>query len=158
MLKVARIFIGLIILILVSVHLIAFTLFICPVPKILDFAVGKQIDYVYLTQIPDYINQVFSYKNDDFDTDLFVSEEYFSDNRSQFINMGNLMAQKILILRYNKFFDSNQRQELYLNTLDFGGDVIGISAASNYYFQKQPSELSLEEVLTLSGIYKIFDN
>jgi len=66
------------------------------------------------------------------------------------------IASKVLTIRQNKFFDNNERQELYLNTLDFGGDIIGVEAASNYYFKKPVSDLSFEESLTLAGLYKIF--
>ena len=60
------------------------------------------------------------------------------------------------MVKQQKLFDEDERQELYLNALDFGDDVIGIQSASDYYFKKPVSNLSFEEALTLAGLYKIF--
>ncbi|MBC7744004.1 MAG: penicillin-binding protein [Flavobacterium sp.] len=43
---------------------------------------------------------------------------------------------------------------LYLNTVPFGGNTFGIKTAAKHFFNKQPSELSVEESATLIGILK----
>lgn len=134
--------IGAIVLTLVLVHLLVIGLFICPIPKLADVAMAHEIQYVSLSQVPEHVRQVFS-----------------SDKPVQFIDDDgpiHRIASKVLAIRQNKFFGDDERQELYLNTLNFGGDVIGIQSASNYYFQKSASDLSFEESLTLAGLYKIF--
>jgi hypothetical protein len=134
--------IGILILILVLVHLTVVGLLICPAPKLLDVALAQDVQYVALPDIPEHVRQIFS---GDQLPDL-------SENS----NPIQQIASRVLTLREQKFFDENEKQELYLNTLNFGGDVIGIQSASNYYFKKPVSDLSFEEVLTLAGLYKIF--
>lgn len=48
--------------------------------------------------------------------------------------------------------------EAYLNTINYGQGNYGISNASKYYFNKTPSELSLEESIMLAGIPKSPNN
>lgn len=134
--------IGILILILVLVHLTVVGLMICPVPKLLDVALAHDVEYAALPDIPEHARQIFS-----------------GDQAVDLSQKGNLIQQvasRILMLRQQKFFDEDERQELYLNTLNFGGDVIGIQSASSYYFKKPVSDLSFEEALTLAGLFKIF--
>jgi len=42
--------------------------------------------------------------------------------------------------------------ELYLNIIDWGKNLIGISAASEYYFHKRPEDLSVKEAVILASI------
>lgn len=42
--------------------------------------------------------------------------------------------------------------EIYLNMAEFGKNIFGIAAASNHYFNKNPEELNVYEILTLSYI------
>lgn len=42
--------------------------------------------------------------------------------------------------------------ELYFNVIEFGPDVWGIKAAAEYYFSRQPSELTLAQSLYLASI------
>lgn len=42
--------------------------------------------------------------------------------------------------------------ELYFNVIEFGPDVWGIKAAAQYYFSRQPSELTLAQSLYLASI------
>ena len=44
--------------------------------------------------------------------------------------------------------------EGYLNTIDFGAGNYGIKKASNYYFNKEPKDLTLEEATIIVGIPK----
>src|ERR1700722_2640135 len=50
-----------------------------------------------------------------------------------------------LELRYSK----HDLLEAHINLLPYGGDVQGIGAASQIYFEKNPSQLALNEALTL---------
>lgn len=133
---------GIIILILISVHIAVIGLFICPMPKLLNLAMASDIQYVSLSNTPDYIYQVFS-------GDKII---YLPENN----NPIRQIASKVIVIRQQKFFDENGRQELYLNTLNFGDNIIGIESASIYYFNKHVYDLGFEEALTLAGLYKIF--
>ena len=51
-------------------------------------------------------------------------------------------------------YDKDEILEAYLNTINYGNGNYGVSNASNYYFNKEVSELSLEEAIILAGIPK----
>ncbi|MBQ7031985.1 MAG: transglycosylase domain-containing protein [Bacilli bacterium] len=53
-------------------------------------------------------------------------------------------------LQYNK----EEILEAYLNTINYGNGNYGVSNASKYYFNKDVSNLSLEEAIILAGIPK----
>ena len=56
--------------------------------------------------------------------------------------------------RYNK----NDILEKYLNTIYFGDNCYGISAASEHYFNKKPNDLDVNESAILAGIIKAPNN
>ena len=136
--------IGVIVLILISVHILVIGLFVCPTSKLINVVLANNIEYVSFSDIPEHVRQVF------------LSDEavIFKQDDSPI----RQITSKILMVRQDKFFDEDERRELYLNTLDFGDDVIGIESASNYYFQKPVSDLSFEESLTLLGLFRIFEH
>jgi hypothetical protein len=49
-------------------------------------------------------------------------------------------------------FTKDELMELYLNVIEFGPAVYGITSAAEYYFGRSPSELSLAESLFLSSL------
>ena len=51
-------------------------------------------------------------------------------------------------------YDKDDILEAYLNTINYGNGNYGVSNASNYYFNKDVSNLSLEEATILAGIPK----
>ncbi len=54
------------------------------------------------------------------------------------------------LLDYN--LTKDQILELYLNNVLFGGSIYGIKAASLYYFDKEPIDLTINESATLAGV------
>jgi len=52
--------IGLIVLILISVHIIVIGLLICPIPKLLNLALASDIEYISISDTPEHVRQVFS--------------------------------------------------------------------------------------------------
>lgn len=50
--------------------------------------------------------------------------------------------------------DKDKILEAYLNTISLGNGICGVQVASNYYFNKDVSELSLVECVALAGITK----
>ncbi len=52
------------------------------------------------------------------------------------------------------FYTKQQILTLYLNTVPFGGNTYGIKTAAKHFFNKQPSELEVQESATLIGILK----
>lgn len=60
----------------------------------------------------------------------------------------------MLAMQLEKRMSKDEILEAYLNTVYFGGGAYGIGAASEYYFSKAASELSLAEAAMLAGIIK----
>jgi hypothetical protein len=136
--------IGIIFILLLAVHLFVITVIMCPTQKVISAFMRHDIEYIALSEIPEHVQQVFKVDSS-YNFNLPEKGSYY-----------DIVLAKIMNLRINKFFNDNERLEFYLNTLSFGDKLTGLQAASEYYFQKPVSELSFEEALTLSGIYKIF--
>lgn len=60
----------------------------------------------------------------------------------------------VLALKLEKAMDKRQILEAYLNAVYFGHGAYGIEAASNVYFNKHVSQLSLSEGALLAGVIK----
>ena len=59
----------------------------------------------------------------------------------------------ILTIRLEAHYDKDSILEGYLNTINYGG-VFGIKNASQYYFNKNPKDLTLAEATIIAGIPK----
>ncbi|MBU0577639.1 transglycosylase domain-containing protein [Patescibacteria group bacterium] len=143
MYNIFRTFFGFLLIVLLFIHLVVVGLFFCPTSKMLNVAMASDIEYIALSEVPEHVRQVFSANG---------QSALLSDSDSPF---RHLMA-KILTVKNKRFFDDDERFEFYLNTLNFGGDVIGVQAASNYYFQKPISDLNFDESIVLVNLYKMF--
>lgn len=55
----------------------------------------------------------------------------------------------IITLRIEKTLSKNQILERYLNIVEFGPKIFGISQAANYYFKVRPEELTLNQSVFL---------
>ena len=49
-------------------------------------------------------------------------------------------------------FTKDEMMELYLNVIEFGPDVYGVTAAADHYFGRTPAELNLAECLFLASL------
>lgn len=58
----------------------------------------------------------------------------------------------VLSLQIERKFSKDQILEMYLNEVPYGGVSIGVGAASESYFNKNVSELSLAEAAVLAGL------
>jgi penicillin-binding protein 1A len=56
--------------------------------------------------------------------------------------------------RMEKLYSKNEILELYLNTVPFGENTYGIETAAIIFFNKKPSELSIDESAILIGLLK----
>ncbi len=59
-----------------------------------------------------------------------------------------------LTRRLEKRYSKDEILEKYLNTIYFGHSCFGIRAAAEFYFNKQPNELSLADSAVLAGLIK----
>jgi hypothetical protein len=58
----------------------------------------------------------------------------------------------VYILENNRIVGKERMLEVYFNIIEWGPNVYGIGEASQFYFQKSPSELTLNECLFLANI------
>lgn len=62
------------------------------------------------------------------------------------------MREVFLTLEMERKYSKNQILELFLNQIPFGSNAYGVGAASNLYFHKRPSELTLSESALLAAM------
>jgi hypothetical protein len=61
--------------------------------------------------------------------------------------------EEVVLTEYlEQTFAKDELMELYLNVIEFGPAVYGITAAADYYFGRKPAELNLAECLFLSSL------
>ena len=64
------------------------------------------------------------------------------------------IEEALLTIKIETHYTKDEILEGYLNTIDFGAGNYGIKEASNYYFNKEPIDLTIEEATLLVGIPK----
>ena len=60
----------------------------------------------------------------------------------------------VLALELDRRYSKDQILEWYLNQVPFGRNAYGVEAASQVYFKKSVSEISLSEAATLTALIK----
>ena len=84
-----------------------------------------------------------------------ISQQYI---KNLYLDFDQTWERKIeeafLTLELEVHYEKDEILEGYLNTINYGQGNMGIVNASAYYFNKKPSELSLEEAIMLAGISK----
>jgi len=64
------------------------------------------------------------------------------------------LKEYVLAVRLEKSYTKDEIIALYLNTVDFVNNAVGIKSASNIYFNKEPIDLEIQEAATLVGMLK----
>ena len=76
--------------------------------------------------------------------------------KNLFLSRDKTLARKleeVVLTEYlEQTFTKDEMMELYLNVIEFGPSVYGITNASEYYFGRAPGELTLAESLFLSSL------
>ena len=78
--------------------------------------------------------------------------------KNVYLNRQKTLARKIeeilivWLIENQKLSSKTRMYEVYLNIIEWGRNVYGIGEAANYYFGKQPSQLSLGEAIYLANI------
>jgi len=84
-----------------------------------------------------------------------ISQQYI---KNLYLSFDKTWERKIeeafLTIELETHYDKDEILEGYLNTIDFGAGNYGIKEASNYYFNKEPNELTIEEATIIVGIPK----
>jgi len=88
-----------------------------------------------------------------------ISQQYV---KNMYLTFDKTWERKIqeafLTLKLETHYEKEEILEGYINTINFGQGCYGVSEASKYYFNKKPSELTLEEAIILAGIPKSPNN
>ena len=68
--------------------------------------------------------------------------------------MGRKLEEILLVylLENNRIVSKSRMYEVYLNIIEWGPNIYGISEAAQYYFQKTPAQLNIDEALYLANI------
>ncbi len=78
--------------------------------------------------------------------------------KNVFLSRNKTIARKleealiVWLIERNRLVSKERMYEVYLNIIEWGPNVYGIGEASNYYFEKSASSLSLQESAFLSSI------
>ena len=84
-----------------------------------------------------------------------ISQQYIKNLYLDFDKTWKRKAEEaMLTLELEVHYEKDDILEGYLNTINYGQGNMGIVNASSYYFNKRPSELTLEEAIMLAGIPK----
>ena len=92
-----------------------------------------------------------------------VKNTYFSIESMDASNTGTERTRSIeykvqqidLAMKLEKLLSKKEIFQLYLNKLNFGGNIRGVQRASQYYFGKNTNELTLHESAMLAGIVNL---
>ncbi len=83
-----------------------------------------------------------------------VKNMYGRENHGFLTMPVNKVKEAFLAYRLEKVFDKNEILTLYLNTVPFGENVLGIEAASRRFFNKSIDKIKIDEAAILVGMLK----
>ena len=84
-----------------------------------------------------------------------ISQQYIKNLYLDFDKTwGRKIEEAFLTLELEVHYDKDDILEGYLNTINYGQGNMGIVNAANFYFNKKPKDLTLEEAIVLAGIPK----
>lgn len=84
-----------------------------------------------------------------------ISQQYIKNMYLEFDKTWKRKFEEALLtLKLEVHYSKDEILEVYLNTINFGQGNYGIENASEYYFNKKASNLTLEEAIILAGIPK----
>ena len=76
----------------------------------------------------------------------------FTKEKTFYDRLQRKIQEQYLALQIEKKMDKNEIMESYLNTINLGQNCLGVQAASQRYFGKDVSELTLSECAVIAGI------
>ncbi|MGN8800831.1 transglycosylase domain-containing protein [Candidatus Merdisoma sp. HCP28S3_D10] len=90
-----------------------------------------------------------------------ITQQLLKNNVFDFMSEDTMMEkierklqEQYLALELEKIMTKDEILEAYLNTINLGQNTLGIQAASNRYFNKDVSELTVSEAAVIAGITK----
>jgi penicillin-binding protein 1A len=87
-------------------------------------------------------------------TQQLAKNLFTGGSRSTFGRIMQKAQEYIIAIRLEKRYTKEEILVMYLNTVDFVNNAMGIHSAAHVYFSKQPVDLTLEESAVLVGMLK----
>ncbi|MGN1375817.1 MAG: transglycosylase domain-containing protein [Prevotella sp.] len=87
-------------------------------------------------------------------TQQLAKQLYSSTARSTVERLLQKPIEWVIAIKLEKYFTKEEILTMYLNYFDFLHNAVGIKTASDVYFRKEPSDLTLTESATLIGLCK----
>lgn len=78
--------------------------------------------------------------------------------KNVFLNRNKTIARKleealiVWLIESNKITSKQRMFDVYLNIAEWGPDIYGVKEASYFYFQKEPSDLNLDEAIFMASV------
>lgn len=86
---------------------------------------------------------------------LLKNQVFEGGNEENFLaKIERKIQEQYLAVQLEKKLSKKQILEYYLNTINLGQNTLGVQAASNRYFNKDVSDLTLSEAVVIAGITK----
>jgi membrane peptidoglycan carboxypeptidase len=85
-------------------------------------------------------------------TQQLVKNVYFTPEERAQRSIDRKLKETVFALELTQQYDKQQIMEWYLNQISYGNIFVGVEAASQGYFDKHASELTLAEAATLAAI------
>ena len=129
---------------LLLAHLLLVSFFLAPMPKLLGLISESDASLITASDIPENVLTFLT------DNKIEVISDYHPDS-----DLKAQLIANILEVRSSRFMTPSQQLALDMNLLDFEEGIIGLGAASEYYYKKPLVELSDKEWITLINLQKI---
>ena len=80
--------------------------------------------------------------------------DYKTNSKDTFSFFKNALKENYMTMKLEELYSGEEILEYYLNTATFGQNTLGVGAASERYFNKEVSSLTLSECAMLAGIVR----
>ncbi len=136
---------SLLIIALLLAHVFLIALFITPADKLLGLLIKSDAGFLVAEEVPESVSAFLATNG------VTVNGDYQlgSSSRARLIT-------SILQFRKKHFMADSERLALDMNLLNYGENIVGLKAGSNYYYKKPLDKASDKEWITLVNLQKIF--
>ncbi len=127
--------------------------------KIIEKAKQNE-EYANIDTLPDYVKGAFIVIEDNDKITKFLVKNAIASKRGS-IRIRDILQEQYLSMKFEKNMEErygskklakDKIMEIYINTVNFGENYNGIQSASNNYFNKDASELTVSETAVLVPI------
>lgn len=135
---------GLLVIALLIAHFFLLALFVAPVNKLLGLIIKSSEGFVVAEELPEDVEKFL----------VIYGVPVVGDYKLDTTSKGKLVL-GILQFRREHFMETPEQIALDTNLLNYGEGIIGIKAASQYYYKKPLSEVSEKEWINLVNLHNV---